>query len=84
MAALQRPPISVLIAHTEGCGHTPATRELVERVAAELSLPIELKMTLVRTDEEARRYQLHGSPTVLVNGQDVDPAMRGRTDYGFT
>ncbi len=41
-------------------------------------------MILVRTHEEAARYRLHGSPTVLVEGLDADPAMRGRTDYGFT
>ncbi len=76
-------PLHVIIAHTSGCGHTPGTRDLVERVAAELALPIKVTMVLVATPEEAEQFRLHGSPTVLVNGLDVDPAMRGRTDYGF-
>ena len=56
----------------------------MEQTAKELGLAIEVRMALVTTEEEAVRYQLHGSPTVLVNGRDADPAMRRRTDYGFT
>ena len=78
------PPIDVTIAYTDGCEHTPPTRVLVEQTAKELGLAIEVRMALVTTEEEAVRYQLHGSPTVLVNGRDADPAMRRRTDYGFT
>jgi hypothetical protein len=76
--------VRITIAHTEGCEHAPGTRDLVERVAAELALLVEVTMVLVTTVDEAERFRLHGSPTVLVNGLDLDPAMRGRTDYGFT
>ncbi len=77
-------PIEVTIAYTDGCEHTPPTRALVEQVAAELGLSIRLEMAHVTTVDEARRNRLHGSPTVLVAGRDIDPAMRERTDYGFT
>jgi len=77
-------PLHVTIAHTDGCANTPGTRDLVEEVAAELALPINLTMALVTTPEEAERFRLHGSPTVLVNGLDVDPTLRDRTDYGFS
>ncbi len=78
------PCIQVTIVFTDGCEHTPPTRALVEQVAAELSLSIRLKMVRVTTPDEAQRYRMHGSPTVLVGGQDIDPAMWSRTDYGFT
>ena len=84
MGKAQMPPIGVTIAYTDGCEHTPPTRALVERVAAELAIPIRLEMAHVTTVDEARRYRLHGSPTVLIEGLDIDPAMRERTDYGFT
>ena len=84
MSRHSAPPTDVTIAYTEGCEHTPATRVLVEQAAKELGLAIEVRMVLVTTEEEAVRYKVHGSPTVLVNGQDADPAMRGRKDYGFT
>jgi hypothetical protein len=76
--------IEVTIAYTDGCEHTPPTRALVEQMAAELALPIRLEMVRVTTVDQAHRYRLHGSPTVLVQGLDIDPAMRERTDYGFT
>ncbi len=84
MAEAQMSPIEVTIAYTDGCEHTPSTKTLMEQVAAELALPIRLEMAHVTTVDEARRYRLHGSPTVLVAGRDIDPAMRERTDYGFT
>ena len=84
MAEAQMSPIEVTIAYTDGCEHTPPTRALMEQVAAELALPIRLEMAHVTTVDEARRYRLHGSPTVLIAGRDIDPAMRERTDYGFT
>jgi len=77
-------PLQVTIVHTDGCGHTPSTKDLVEQVAAELAVAIETVMVLVNTQEEAERFRLQGSPTVLVNGLDVDPAVRGSTDFGFT
>ena len=84
MAEAQMSPIEVTIAYTDGCEHTPSTKTLMEQVAAELALPIRLEMAHVTTVDEARRYRLHGSPTVLIAGRDIDPAMRERTDYGFT
>lgn len=77
-------PLQVTIAYTEGCGNTPGTREVVEQVATELAVPVELTMVLVTTQEEAERFRLHGSPTVLVDGLDIDPAIRTNRDYGFT
>jgi hypothetical protein len=77
------PPVEITIAYTDGCEHTPPTRVLVEQVAAEIGLPIRLETVRVTTVDQARRYRLHGSPTVLVEGLDIDPAMRERTDYGF-
>jgi hypothetical protein len=78
-----RAPLQVAIAHTEGCEHASGARDLVKRIAAELDLCVKVTMVLVTTSEDAERFRLHGSPTVLVNGQDVEPDMRHRTDYGF-
>jgi len=76
--------IQVTVVFSPGCDHTPPTVDLVNHVAAELSLPINITMVRVSTQAEAVRFHMHGSPTVLVDGQDIDPAMRNRTDYGFT
>jgi hypothetical protein len=42
-------------------------------------LPQDVRMVAVETDEEARRQQFYGSPTVRVNGRDVVPPPEGAT-----
>ena len=74
----------VTVQHTEGCPGTPTTIELIEQVAAGTSTPIHLELTLVETPEQALEQRFLGSPTIQVNGLDVDPAARKNTAYGFT
>jgi hypothetical protein len=38
----------------------------------------------VRDAEAAIRLEFLGSPTVRINGHDVDPAAHDRTDYSFS
>ncbi len=76
--------VHVQVVYTEGCANTPPTIRRIHEVAAELGIPIELTQVLVRTEEEAEEHRFLGSPTVLVNGLDLDPAMRGQTAFGFT
>lgn len=77
-------PIQVTVVYTEGCANTPPTIQRVRDVAEEIGVPIDLSAVLVRTQEEAESYRFLGSPTVLVNGVDIDPALRDRLSFGFT
>ncbi len=70
--------------YTEGCPNTPPTVQRIRDVAAELGTPIELTQVMVSTEEEAEAHRFLGSPTVLVNGVDIDPAMREQSAFGFT
>jgi hypothetical protein len=47
---------------------------VVERVVDETGIPAEIEVVEVASDEEAETYRALGSPTVLVDGRDVDPA----------
>ncbi len=76
--------IEVKVLSAEGCGNTPPTVALVEAAAAELGLFIQLSQLVVTTSDEASLYKFHGSPTVQVNGLDIDPSMRDSVPYGFT
>jgi hypothetical protein len=75
--------VDVRVLASEGCPHTPATIALIEEVARESGIPIRMETALVRTQEEAEAQRFLGSPTVQVNGVDLDPEMRERADYGF-
>jgi hypothetical protein len=76
-------PLDVTVLYTAGCGGTPATIALVKRVAHELDIPLRLQEVLIHSPEQAVRQNFLGSPTVQVNGLDIDPAARQRDDYGF-
>jgi hypothetical protein len=56
-----------------GCRHGAETLELVRDVVRSLARSVEVEAVVVATAEEAERLAFPGSPTVLVNGDDIDP-----------
>ncbi len=66
-----------------GCGSRHDTLALVERLAAEMALKIELRETVVACRQEAEEQHFLGSPSVRINGQDIEPGADSRTDYGM-
>jgi hypothetical protein len=61
------------VLHWEGCPSTPETVELLESVLAERGLPERIELYEVTTQEEAERLSFPGSPTIRIEGRDVDP-----------
>jgi len=56
----------------EGCPSHPEAKALLEQVLAELGRDDQIVMTEVRSDEEAERLRFPGSPTIRIDGNDVD------------
>jgi len=74
----------VEILYFDGCpNHEPAIA-LVERVSRELAIEPEVRLVNVTDQEAARRLRFLGSPTIRVNGRDVDPNMEERDDYALS
>jgi hypothetical protein len=69
---LGHPRIEVLYVHD--CPHYTGTLALVERVRAALGIDADLRTTLIGDHDAAERARFPGSPTVRVDGRDVDPA----------
>jgi hypothetical protein len=68
----------------EGCpNHRPAV-ERVREVVAEVAPDASIEEVEVHDDEEATRLRFLGSPTVRVDGVDIDPEARARTDYAMS
>jgi hypothetical protein len=57
----------------QGCPSYPEAKSLVEQILAALGRDDEIVMTEVTSDEEAERLRFPGSPTIRVDGRDVDP-----------
>lgn len=73
----------VEILYFEGCpNHHPALA-LVERVSRELGIEPEIRLENVPDQEGARRMRFLGSPTIRVDGRDVDPYAEERSDYAL-
>ncbi len=74
---------SVVVLHNDGCPSTPKTVELIKECILELGLNVNLHKVLVATQEEAEHWRFLGSPTVQVNGVDIDPSARRSKVFGF-
>ncbi len=74
----------VKIVHLDGCAATPETISLVERVAQKLGVKIILENIIVKTAEEAKAFRHIGSPTVQINGLDIDQGARDVQQFGLT
>jgi hypothetical protein len=67
----RRPVIEVL--YVQGCPNYPGTLALVQRVRDQLAIDAELRSTLIGDQAAAERARFPGSPTVRVDGRDVQP-----------
>jgi hypothetical protein len=74
-----RPIIEVL--YVQDCPHYPATLALVERMRAELGIDAELRPSLIVDQPAAEQARFAGSPTVRVDGRDVEPGSEPVTEY---
>ena len=67
----QRPLMEVL--HVQDCPNYPGTLTLVQRVLAELGIDAEVRTILIIDQAAAEEARFPGSPTVRVDGRDVEP-----------
>lgn len=67
-----------------GCSATLPTIKRVKDIAEELGIILDFKHVVVKTPEEANEYRLIGSPTVQINGIDIEPQARDLSQYGIT
>ncbi len=68
----------------EGCPNVDATLERVhDALEAAGQRDAVVRVIRVEDDHAAQRERFLGSPSVRVDGVDVEPAARGRTDFGL-
>jgi hypothetical protein len=71
----------VEILYFEGCPNHEPTRALVERLSRELAIDPEIRMVEVPDAEAALSLRFLGSPTVRVDGRDVEPGAEQRNEF---
>jgi hypothetical protein len=71
----------VEILYFEGCPNHEQARELIERVSARLGVVLDVRLLEVRDVAEAKEMRFLGSPTVRVDGVDVEPGTGTRNEF---
>lgn len=66
--------MTVELLYWEGCPSYPEARELLEDVLRDRGADAAIRMREVTTREEAVELHFPGSPTIRIDGRDVDPA----------
>ena len=77
------PRKNVAVLYFEGCPNHRQTVELARNVVAELAVDAAVEELEVKTLEDAVRLRFLGSPSVQVDGVDIEPAVRASTAYAF-
>ena len=63
------------------CGSRDATLLMINTVSLKQTIKIEIKETTISTTPEANSVKFLGSPSIRINGKDIEPGATERTDY---
>ena len=78
---MRRPRVEIL--YFEGCPNQEPARALVERLASNLGIEPQIELLEV-ADPDAVALRFLGSPTVRVDGVDVEPGGEERRDFALS
>jgi len=73
---VKKPSVRADVLYFPGCPNHRPTVDLVREILAELEVESVVREIEVRTLDEARRLRFLGSPTVRVDGVDIEPDRR--------
>ena len=77
-----RPLIELL--YFDGCPNHATAQALIERVSTEVGRSVELKLVNVADPDTAARERFLGSPSIRLDGCDIEPGAEARTDYALS
>ena len=75
--------MKIEVFYFDGCPSFPKAMDQVKSVLKEEHVEIAIETVAVETHEDALTHQFLGSPTIRVNGLDVEVQSRGREDFGL-
>jgi len=65
--------VDIELLYWEGCPSYPEARQLLGDVLANRGIEADVRMREVRNQTEAEELSFPGSPTIRIDGRDVDP-----------
>ncbi|MBS1256971.1 MAG: hypothetical protein MAG551_00006 [Candidatus Scalindua arabica] len=67
----------------EGCPGVIPTARHIKEVIAEEAIDAKISLILIETPEDARQLHFTGSPTVRINGKDIESNIKDIKDYAL-
>jgi hypothetical protein len=74
---------TIEVLYLEGCPNYESVVIRLPKLLDHAGVKADLKLRQVESEEDARRARFLGSPTVRVDGRDVEPDADARADYGL-
>jgi hypothetical protein len=71
------------VLYLDGCPNHEALLRRLQEILARTGLTAEIDLRQITAEEAARRERFLGSPTIRIDGRDVEPEAERRTDYGL-
>jgi len=75
--------MKVELLYTDLCPHYKEALHILQDILKEIGSGKPITMTRIRTEKDANEHRFSGSPTVRINGKDVDPKFRDNGTYGL-
>jgi hypothetical protein len=80
----REPVLEIEILTIKGCQATPPTIELVKSTADEMGVSYRVDIITVENHGHANELRFIGSPSVRLDGVDIDPGADRQKHYGVT
>ncbi|NDJ61369.1 MAG: DUF2703 domain-containing protein [Chloroflexi bacterium] len=74
--------MNIQFLYFEDCPSHDKALERLQQVMAEANIEATIEIISVETDDQAQQWQFTGSPTILIEGQDIVPPLD--TSYGLS
>jgi hypothetical protein len=75
--------MTIELLYFDGCPNHEALLPRLREIVADADVPDTVDLRRVDDDHAAQRARFLGSPTVRVDGNDVEPGAERRTDFGM-
>jgi hypothetical protein len=79
---MRRPRVEIL--YFDGCPNREPAVALIARLARQLRIEPEVRLIEVGSPEAAAEHRFLGSPTVRVDGRDVEPGADERRNFALS
>ncbi len=86
MVTITQTPMKVVnigVLFIEGCPGVSSITNNIKEAIAEEAVDANISFILIQTPEDAGRLHFTGSPTVRINGMDIESNMQNIKDYGL-